>query len=288
MKIYACECGRIFDKPNSFNGHKSKCHVHLEQTGKLAKKLEQDRITNKKISITMNELYANQKEEKLTKWIAEQHQCERCGKVMTEYYGSGRFCSRSCANSNPQSTLTRELISVGVQHVATELGQDRHQRCVEKYESNPVYCVSCGKRLSYERREKKTCGDEACIKVRLRAGGIKGIQTQGDARRSKNEILFAELCQSHFSKVETNVPLFDGWDADVIIHDYKLAILWNGSWHFDKLTEKHSVLQVQTRDKLKIQAIKDYGYTPYIIEDHGGFNKNFVKEQFNTLLQYLS
>ena len=288
MKIYTCECGRIFDKPNSFNGHKSKCHIHLEQTGKLAKKLEQDQITNKKISIAMSELYANQKEEKLAKWIAEQHQCARCGKVMTEYYGSGKFCSRSCANSNLQSSLTRDLISVGVQRVATELGQNRHKSCVEKYESNPTYCVSCGKMLPYERRDKKTCGDESCIKARLRVGGIKGIQTQGDARRSKNEILFAELCQSHFAKVETNVPLFEGWDADVIIHDHKLAVLWNGSWHFDKLTEKHSVLQVQTRDKLKIQAIKDYGYTPYIIEDHGGFNENFVKEQFDILLQYLS
>lgn len=32
-------------------------------------------------------------------WILEQHCCETCGKIMTEYYASGRFCSKACACS---------------------------------------------------------------------------------------------------------------------------------------------------------------------------------------------
>lgn len=38
--------------------------------------------------------------------------------------------------------------------------------------------------------------------------------------------------------------MFNGWDADIIIEDLKIAILWNGKWHYEKITEKHSVSQV--------------------------------------------
>jgi hypothetical protein len=60
-------------------------------------------------------------------------------------------------------------------------------------------------------------------------------------RRSKNEIKFCILCEQNFSNVEHNKPIFNGWDADIIIHDIKYAILWNGAWHYKKLNKKHSV-----------------------------------------------
>ena len=33
--IYKCECGREFNKANSFNGHKSHCEIHLKLHNKL-------------------------------------------------------------------------------------------------------------------------------------------------------------------------------------------------------------------------------------------------------------
>lgn len=38
------------------------------------------------------------REKNLQKWIDERHCCEICGKLMTIKYGSGRFCSKECAN----------------------------------------------------------------------------------------------------------------------------------------------------------------------------------------------
>ena len=32
--------------------------------------------------------------------------------------------------------------------------------------------------------------------------------------------------------------IFNGWDADIILTDLKIAILWNGKWHYEKLTKK--------------------------------------------------
>ena len=81
--------------------------------------------------------------------------------------------------------------------------------------------------------------------------------------------------------------MFNGWDADVIIEDIKYAILWNGPWHYRKITEEHSVEQVQNRDKIKIHEIEQAGYTPYVIKDNGSYNPEFVEQQFKLLMKLL-
>ena len=87
--------------------------------------------------------------------------------------------------------------------------------------------------------------------------------------------------------MKTNERLFNGWDADVIIEDVKVAVLWNGVWHYEKITKKHSVEQVQNRDRLKIKEIKNCGYIPYIIKDMGKANKRFVEQEFKKFLKLL-
>ena len=34
QNTYTCECGGVFTKPNSFNGHKSHCVIHYNSVGK--------------------------------------------------------------------------------------------------------------------------------------------------------------------------------------------------------------------------------------------------------------
>lgn len=55
--------------------------------------------------------YLLKKKEDLEKWIIEKHTCERCGKVMTIKYASGRFCSRNCANTHPHTAETKAMLS---------------------------------------------------------------------------------------------------------------------------------------------------------------------------------
>jgi len=81
--------------------------------------------------------------------------------------------------------------------------------------------------------------------------------------------------------------MFNGWDTDVIIEDLKIAILWNGKWHYEKCNKKHSMKQVQNRDKIKIKEIKKCGYFLYIIKDLKGKNDEFVVEEFSKFLIFL-
>ena len=40
--------------------------------------------------------------------------CEKCGKITEEKFGSGRFCSRACANTRTHSAETKERIREGM------------------------------------------------------------------------------------------------------------------------------------------------------------------------------
>lgn len=57
-----------------------------------------------------HELYLQQQQEKLKEWVSEQHHCKRCGKVMTEKYGSGTYCCKTCAATHSHTEETKELL----------------------------------------------------------------------------------------------------------------------------------------------------------------------------------
>lgn len=78
----------------------------------------------------------------------------------------------------------------------------------------------------------------------------------------------------------SNPKMFDGLDADIVIPSLKVAVMWNGAWHYKKLFEAHDLQSIQERDKRKIKVIKKEGYTPYIIKDMGGHDPEFVNKEF--------
>ena len=148
-----------------------------------------------------------------------------------------------------------------------------------------IKCFSCGKEIITWNPIRKFC--LSCVgKLGGRKGGKASAAKQAETRRSKNEIYFAELCKEKFENVETNKPIFNGWDADVILPDQKVAILWNGKWHYQKITAKHSVKQVQNRDKIKQKEIEKAGYKLYVVKDLGKYNKSFVEKEFKKFLKY--
>lgn len=195
------------------------------------------------------------------------------------HLGSGRFCSRKCAavpgitkSHTANSSISR-----------SERLKNYHKKRGRKW-PRTLRCKHCGG-LFEATRSVKNCGP-ACTHLSRQANGrLNGIKSAcSQRRRSKNERLFAILCKRYFGLVHTNAPIFENWDADVVIPRFKLAVLWNGPWHRVKLTSRHSLKQVQTRDRLKIEAIIRCGFTTRVIEDHGRYNPSFVKDQFSKLV----
>jgi len=198
--------------------------------------------------------------------------CKDCGK---EIKSSNIFCNNSCSASfnnkrRVHTELTKEKISKSLKD--KELFKNR-------------MCAECGGTYTSKNRKKsKFCSDE-CKKKYMKGiliqAGRKSAESQN--KRSKNEIYFANLCLKEFKKVRTNEVVFNGWDADVIIEDLKIAVLWNGNWHHKQIKEKHSLKQVQNRDRIKVEEIEKCGYKPYIINDYGKYNVKFVEKEFEKL-----
>lgn len=173
-KEYKCICGKIFDNPQKFNGHKQGCNEHIiNKYGSLeAYYLIKNRNHDhgKKVSLH----YQDKKQQELEKWISERHICQKCGKVMTEKFGSGKFCSRSCANSRVQtedsnrkrSSTIRNKTSIEYTNIPKHTVKcpidkpTKGERNRFNYIDNPSYCKICQRELPYEHRQNQTCCKE--------------------------------------------------------------------------------------------------------------------------------
>ena len=113
-KKYFCECGKEFTNSQSFNGHKCHCKEHrLAKGGESSyiAYLTQQSNSSKAAHEARRKQSADFKAINLAAWLRSEPRCERCNKIMLEKFGSGRFCSRACANSKVHSDETKKKIS---------------------------------------------------------------------------------------------------------------------------------------------------------------------------------
>lgn len=73
----------------------------------------------------------------------------------------------------------------------------------------------------------------------------------------------------------------------VLIYEQKVAILWNGAWHYKFCGGKHSLAQVQSRDKIKSKMIEKDSWSSYIIKDMGKHDIKKVIFEFEIFKKFL-
>lgn len=99
---FECECGKVFERPQAFCGHQSHCEIHLGKE-RYAEAKARDNNAVRLAREKKSKLNKIKKESDLKQWMDAEHVCEHCGKVMTKKFGSGRFCSRACANAREKT-----------------------------------------------------------------------------------------------------------------------------------------------------------------------------------------
>ncbi len=241
--------------------------------------------------------------------VSEDVVCDTCSKTFQKKMYQIKktihsFCSRSCATKH--NNKNRLIIDNGKQLYCCNCNS---QFIASKFSSKKAKCQLCKTKIIKRARaktnftceickepfswhfKKKTCS-MLCFKQISVKSGLASAASQAQKRRSKNEIHFANLCKEIFDTQE-NQPLFKDkngnyWDADIILPKLRIAVLWNGIWHYKKIRAKHSVKQVQSRDEIKISIIEDNGYIPYVIKDLGKENAEFVQSEFKIFLQWLN
>lgn len=226
-KEYICMCGREFDTGYQLAGHHSHCEIYLTHTGRLHIRQNTDRLNGAKSSQTLKARHQKEKAKKLQDWIDSKPECETCGKIMTEKFGSGRFCSRRCSNTRTHSDESKAKIARKAKLNASKQAATRRIKDIERYMQNPNRCKNCGAILQYDMRERKTCGEQ-CAKQLIginsrnsaqRKGGNNNVQgVRGTAHYgtyngihcdSSFELAFVIYCLEHDIKFERNTRGFN-------------------------------------------------------------------------------
>ena len=211
--------------------------------------------------------------------ISIQCQNQNCKK---EFIGrtNRKYCSLTCTqkvNSSKEHMIQmseKSRLKRGIHLLTTIICK----QCQTEFKPSHSLTILCS--LDCKRKYEQTDEYKEKAKEYGRRGGLVSVTKQD--RRSKNEMAFANLCQKYFGKqnVICNQPIFDGWDADVILPELKIAVLWNGNWHYKQISKTQSLHQVLVRDTIKLKVIEKHGYIPYIIKDTGKYNISFVKQEF--------
>ena len=226
--------------------------------------------------------------------------CKKCGKPLCK--SQKLFCSESCAAK--YNNMKRGKMSEKQKQQISQTLREGYENKRYKNQIQTRICIVCKKPFIYKKGEntKKICSDECRKeylqnrsnymtkdgKQKISINARKVVEKLGELKRSKNEKKFCELCEKYFNNVEHNKPIFNGWDADIIIHDYKIAILWNGAWHYKQISKSSSLAQIQNRDVIKMNEIKKYGYIPYIIKDMGRYNEEKITYEFEKLKIFIN
>lgn len=236
MKTYTCICGKVFDNPQKFNGHKQGCVIHItNKYGTYDNYLAIKNRNHNKGKI-IHERSQLKKEAERDSWIAEKHICERCGKLMTEKYGSGRFCSHSCANRRPHSQASKEKLLNTLRNKTYTIQEENRKA----YNSNPNLCVICGSPIEYEKRTNKTCCKQCADKLlslkavercsknihytnvrgRYKYGTYKGIHCD-----SSWELAFVMYLIDHnISLKGIHRNLLDTYIKEKLIHSFRISL----------------------------------------------------------------
>lgn len=195
--------------------------------------------------------------------------CAECGNVVSNR--RNRFCGNACSAmfNNRERRKTNFIPNpTGINGVTQNKEANLHkcQTCDKQITASRKFCQECHiayrkcqltnywQSLPEEERKQKQCET-----------GKKSAAMR--VMRSKDEISLFNLCSTILS-VDHNVIISDGWDADIAIPDMKIAIFWDGPWHYKQMPfSGHSLSQVQTRDRIKTELFKSLGWTVFSFRD---------------------
>lgn len=226
--------------------------------------------------------------------------CLHCSCTIPYAKRHNKFCSQTCSgtynntirdkvsrerqretvtatyNVMKQAGVTQKICKISFCNVCNKLIKNSHDLvCRQCHEDNLALkltsCTVCGEKV--KRYNRRTCSSVCLHTARMRSGtrgGLASVKKMNGARRSKDEVQLFKLCSEEYSNITANdTSITNGWDADILLHDYKIAVMWNGPWHYRDMPglKNHSLSQVQNRDRIKIKEFNSVGWKVLVFED---------------------
>lgn len=226
-------------------------------------------------------------------WQSGIFKCEKCGKVMTTKYKSGRFCSEKCCHSRILSKESKKKTSFSVRKTMhskeyKEANKARYKIIVDyrkkEYFENPSRCTVCGKILPYDKRHYKTCSEQCLLvsqKTRIR-WNIHRNQT------SFAEKFFMEALENNNIEYIHEHPV----KKDDGIHCYYLDFLItiNGK-NIDLEIDGQQHNYRQNEDAIRDKYLTECGFIVYRIkwnDINSESGKQLIKEKIDLFLDFIN
>lgn len=297
--MYTCSCGRTFENSQGFNGHRTLCADYQIKTygeEHYLKNVEKQKEKAQKAQKQRKELARQQAQQRTQQWVEEQHHCERCGKLMTEKYGSGKFCSQYCAFSREHSQEDKEQISLSL------LKYYNNNPRISKETSKPIcirHCSICNKKIKF-------CNKTGLCQDCLRHTP-QGKNFLAQTSKSTQERLLAEGKHKGWSSRNIKSYAEQFWekvlDNNNIKYQREVPVKHDSSNYFldfliiknDKLLDleidgkQHKYKERQESDILRDEFLTNNNYTVYRIEwneissEEGSMK---MKTKIDTFLEY--
>lgn len=217
------------------------------------------------------------KESKLKDWYAQEKRCENCGKIMTIYYGSGRFCSEKCARSFASQKRSDEAkarrIEIGKKNLIhdgstgfstkkywTPEKRLEHSKRMKKIMSNPavkqkISQTSKGRSLTAETKQKIS----KKAKQAYSEGRNKGWTIRKN-QKSYAEKFWERVLENNNIQYESEVKIDKpGFGC------YFLDFLLPGNVDLEIDGKQHIYLDRAESDKIRDEYLKSKGYVVYRI-----------------------
>ena len=178
-------------------------------------------------------------------------ECLFCGKKQTRPKSWVRkYCSRKCNASH------REQLAVKTYTCPCGKSVRKAQSYI-KYEQQGVYCSikCCHKYKTYK-------------------------------SRSLNEELFYNKIKELYPSAAANVAI-EGREADILLDELKIAVHWNGIWHYKPIRGAKILNDIQRRDHERYQIFEAAGFSNYIIRDDNSHDPSKVQEELDRFLAFV-
>ena len=247
--------------------------------------------------------------EKRDKLIVEYNnhpkKCKNCNSIIPYNKRMNNYCGSSCSatiNNKSRIGKTYILSEEGLKNLVDN-GKKRRKQLTEYYHTNPdIYEAYIRKIKKFNSKPKKeficpVCGKillltESEFKKRKYCGGTcrnKRNNREIYGTRSKAEVYLENKLKEEFPELVMNFndrKLLNGMELDVYIPSLKLAIEWNGIYHYKNIRDDGFFEKVKNKDFMKMTECKKMNIHLYIIKDLTSQNK-FIKDETEKIINII-
>ena len=228
------------------------------------------------------------------------NKCKQCGKNIT----NPKFCNNSCAatynNKNRgkrseeskqktrNSMLTSERVKEALKRRRKRYinGERRSSSLKGKEISKRIIweCPVCQKKLRLTEQQaskRKYCSGTCRNSVNNKV--IRGT-------RSKAEMVLEQKIKDNFSKLKfytNDRATLNGKELDFYFPDLKIAIEWNGIYHYKNIHKSKTWSRIKKNDKRKRELCDSKDIELIVVKDLTS-SKKFIEEKTDEIIEKLS